>query len=140
MGRSVSVPSGAICTVYLHDPADLSQALDDDYPDNWQVFIEDLQTQVHERFPSFEPTESWLGREERVVAENAHAMVVVCEYMGVVTVSLVPLASGEMCGLAKTWLEKIEDTFRDFIESRCPNAAMRRVGGMSNGESVYRKT
>lgn len=147
MGRSVARPSDAVETVYLHEPH-RSPDEDGDYDgydaqDDWDYFCEDLQNVVRERFPSFQEDSTWVGNEEKSILENGHARIVVAEYCGTVSVSLVPLEhtySYDNRGLlAAAWCRQVADSFRQHLHKRYPQSAMTRLGSMSNGEAVYRK-
>lgn len=145
MGRSVAVPTSAICTVFLHDPAGQLEALDDDYPDLWEDFIAYLIVSIEDRFPSMQEDDRGVGRELRVVASNAHADVVVGEYCGCVSVSLVPDRRLEDKGdyasynLACGWSNRVAESFRKCVEGAFPSSAMRLLGTMSNGVSAYQR-
>ena len=137
MGRSVSTPSNASVTVYL-DMGEL------DGPDDWDGFIDGLRDVVRTKYPTMEDDDRWLDREDHVIASNAHADLVVCEYCGCVSVSLVPTQerSGyypEQQNLHDAWCEQVAVNFRDLLHRAFPDSAMGRIGTMSNGVSVYQK-
>lgn len=138
MGRSVAVPAHATETVYL----DMRDDLNDEW--DWDDFIDDLRAVVRERYPTFEDAKTWVGRECLAILENQHAYIVVSEYCGCVSVSLLPRAGElEMDGwaynLSSAWCRQIESRWREYLESRYSQSAMQRMCTMANGVSVYQK-
>lgn len=131
MGRSVSVPSGAKSVVYLQYEGEESF--------EWNDFRDDIACVLQRRFPSLEDCKGWLDREERIFLENRHANVVIAEYCGCVSVSLVPKESEyyEPTPLAVAWCEQVANSFEATIQKAFPETALRRLGHMSNGCSVY---
>lgn len=137
MGRSVSVPSGAVATVYL-DGLDIEDEL------FWEDFVDSVQFTVSRRYPSFETADHWVDDEEKAILENEHAIVVLAEYCGCVSVSLVPKDQGDglwgdHAASAEAWCRQVADNWRQALQEAFPERAMVRIGGMSNGVSVYRK-
>lgn len=138
MGRSVSVPSDAVATVYL------ACEIEDEW--DWTDFIDDLQDTLIERFPSFDPCDRWVGREEKAVLENHHGKVVVAEYCGLVSVSLVPeeYSSGysddaQRGNLAEAWCNKVAGTFTTYLHDRYQHSSLQKLGTMSDGCGVYKR-
>lgn len=136
MGRSVAVPRNAVATVYI--PAEPDQF--DDYMD-WADFLDDIRAVVRGKYPSMDNADRWLEREEHVIAENAHGDVVLCEYCGMVSVSLVPTEAGypyeSEQNLHDGWCRQVEDGFRGALNTAFGGYV--RTGTMSNGVSVYQK-
>ena len=137
MGRSVAVPSDAAETVYI---AILDTEYDDG-PFGFDDLIGDIQAAVRKRYPSFENADGWLGNEERVIARNDHALIVLCEYCGLASVSLVPNpdAGAEGEDLARAWCEQVGRNWRARLEQAFSPHAVRRVATASNGESFYKR-
>jgi len=130
MGRSVSVPGDAFCTAYIH-----LEPCEDEYyaQEQWDDFIEDLRGLIAHRYPSFETEDRWAGRETQVILENLNAAVAVCEYCGLVSVSLVSRPHP----LAQTWCRGIEKGFLDLINSSF--GGLRKIGTGSNGEAYFQQ-
>jgi hypothetical protein len=135
MGRSVSVPHNATATVYLGIGWEAG-----DYYD-FEDFIEDLQNVVEERYPSFHRTDEWVDREDQAVLENGHAQVVVAEYYGLVSVSLVPTPYVyDGCDeLHEAWCNQVAGNFTAHLHKRFPDFAVRRLGTASNGEAFFER-
>lgn len=131
MGRGVSTPTKAVECVFIEP------SIEEDYCNDWNDFIEDVRGVVLARYPSFDDCDRWLDREDRAVLENGHAYVTVSEYCGTVAICLVPKET-DTPELALAWCEQIAARWQEHIESRY-SSAMRRIGTMSNGVSVYRK-
>lgn len=127
MGRSVSVPSGAVATVYLN-----VRELDPDY--EWGEFVDSLRDNVIRHYPSFYDASYWLDREDHAILENYYAMVVVSEYMGLVSVSLVPKDHDPK---SESWCRVNAPRWRERLHKAYGSMALRKIGTMSNGESVY---
>jgi hypothetical protein len=133
MGRSVAVPSDAIATVYVdHGCED---------PIDWDDWVEDVRNVIRSDYPSFSVDDRWVGQEERAILSNCRADVVVAEYCGLASISLVPteesLAYLSEQNLHDAWCEQIEARWTERI-----NAAfngLRKVATFSNGESVYER-
>lgn len=131
MGRSVSVPSDAVTTVYI--------ALDDDFdPDfGWDDFIEDVRNVVKEKYPSFVDDDKWVGREDRSILVNTYARIVVAEYCGLVSISIVPDDHWNTSHLTKAWCDRIARSWHRYMTKRF-GRALTKLGSASNGESFFR--
>jgi len=135
MGRSVSVPSGAVATVYLHVS---------DIEDEWQFedLREDLRGVIRGRYPSFDECDRWIGREDHAILDNYHSFTVLAAYGGCVSISLVPKNyqyDDRLEAIAEAWCYQVADKWRETLQKAFPDQAMVRQGTMSNGVSVYRK-
>jgi len=123
MGRSVSVPYGAVAVVY-QDVSYMEESFE------WDDYVEDLTYRLKEMYPSLVESSRWFEREERVILENNHALFVLSEYCGLASLSIVPL---EESNLAEYWCEQVAPKFeKEFGQYR-------KVGTFSNGEAVYEK-
>ena len=132
MGQSVSVPHDATRTIYFH-----SDAIDQW---EWDDTIDNLRSIIREAYPSFEDADRWHDREERIVLNNWHAVIVVAEYCGCVSVSIVPDESDDwdgFDGLRAAWCEQVGDRWADLLNRAF--GGMVKIGTFSNGESVYQK-
>jgi len=133
MGRSVAVPSNAVATVYVQ------HGCEEEY--EWGDWVEDVRNVIRADYPSFDHEDRWVDREERAILSNCHADVVVAEYCGLASISLVPTAEsfGYECeqNLHDAWCAQIEDRWRERINTAF--GGLQKLGTMSNGETVYRK-
>ena len=129
MGRSVSTHRHAVATVYLN-----MEFGEDDF----DFFLEDLCDNVLvPKYPSLEPCNRWMDREDHVILQNQYCEVSVSEYCGCVAVCLAPFDPDDAYKVA--WCERVADSFKRHVEKNFKSCAMRRIGGFSNGESVYQK-
>ena len=124
MGRSVSVASGATSVVYI--------VIDCEDADDFDGLLDCLRGDLVDVFPSFEDCDFWVDREDLAILENGHARVVVSEYLGLVSVCLVPNEDP----LARAWCDQVADTFRTALEGWDTVAL---IGYASNGEGFYRR-
>lgn len=135
MGRSVSVPSEAVATAYI--------TLDDDLDPyyGWDDFVEGLRNVITEKYPSFQSVTYWVGNEDHAILENGLAQIVVAEYMGLVSVSLVALKKpyDEPRPLAEAWCNRVAKNLLAHINTSYGESAVVKVGRMSNGGGVYRR-
>lgn len=135
MGRSVACPSRAECTVFAeHNRED---------QDDWNDLLDDLRCVLKRAFPSFNDADRLAGREEHIILENMHATVVVCEYCGVISVSLVPDEWDEwewhrIVNLSGPWCYQITKRFRKVV-GNVLGETMTPIATMSNGERVYQR-
>jgi hypothetical protein len=146
MARSVSTPTNAYEKVYLANPYNV-----EDECFGFQDFIEDLQQVLDgsagapggKGFPSLEPCDRWLDREDHIVLENSHAVVTVSEYCGLVAVCLVPKEESDFgyCysrqALAEAWTRKACKGFRELLHGAYPSSALNPLGRFSNGEAIF---
>lgn len=118
MGRSVSYPSDALVVTFNYlepietecpecegtgndnepeyDPRPCSECKGtgevtrEQDSDDFDTLIEDFQQHLKELFPSVEPADDWIGREDHVLAENKLARFGMSEYCGLVAYWIVP--------------------------------------------------
>jgi hypothetical protein len=162
MGRSVSHPSGAIVAFRHYDQSvdcaecdgkgyfeedgerDECEFCDstglEDLHIDWREETEQYQGWIKELFPSFEPCDKWLDREDHAIAENRFAYFGISEYCGLVALWLVKkdLDAGYyedslLTPLADRWLAQVEPRFLSTF------GELRKLGHMSNGEGVYQR-
>lgn len=128
MGRSVSRPSNAVCVAYTDFDGDEF---------DWENFEWQFVYNCKQLYPSLEEVENtWIGREDRVLLENQHAQIGMSEYMGCVAFWIVPQYDEYYPahnGLHEQWCYQIAPKFE------CTFGTMVRVGGFSDGTSVYRR-
>lgn len=106
----------------------------------WDAVLRYISDRAVELWPSFEPAlddSEWLG-ECQVVAKNAHSLIAVAEYCGMVSISLAPRYDRDTYwrddnALGEHWRKQISARFeKEFSE-------FTKLGTFSNGESVYQK-
>lgn len=133
MSRSVSTHPNALATVYLYP---FLYAGVDDY---YTQFFEELLEIIRRRFPSFRPCDRWVGRENHVVLQNAHAEVSVAEYNGLVSVCLAACDdhSEAFAALSAHWAASASRTFRNHLHRCFADSALLSQGHASNGEQFF---
>ena len=124
MGRSVYVPSRAEVVAYAGFDGE-----QDDWDDQIDYFVSELES----AFPSIGVDKGWMGNEGRVVASNRYARIVVAEYCGLVSLSIVPEGYD---ALSEAWARRVEPRFNKIVES-CFGTRYNKLGSMSNGEGVF---
>lgn len=140
MGRSVWVPRDAAVTIYFtyDSPEDLGEY--------WDALVCDIQNDLCQ-IGELEWEDYWAAREEHVIAENHVVRAVLCEYCGICSLSLVPVEEpyenvweplkniwGEF---AAEWALKYDEEIATMLRGLEGVTVYERVGGFSNGESVY---
>lgn len=134
MGRSVSVPHNAVATAFIH------LDLEDEFA--WEDFTDDLWHTLRSKYKSLRPDDRWVGREEKVLLSNDHADVVLAEYCGLVSVSLVPKDfpyddTAHLRTLSEAWCSQVADGFLDLINSTF--GGLRHIGTACNGEAFFQR-
>ena len=140
MGRSVSTPSNAYLIAYCDwfDGEDTDEDTGETIfrePESWDWddYVEGITDYAKELWPSLTSCgdRKWLGREDRALLENGHVYFGVSEYCGLAAVWMVPKEDHEH--LAIRWCDQISANFSKAF------ATHRRLGGMSDGTSVYQR-
>ena len=106
-------------------------------------FAEDLETLLKEAFPSLNPDEKWLGREDKAILENAYAYFGWSEYCGLVAVWVAAKepdyrASSAWEAMQDRWIKSIEKRFAKTA-AKAWGVPLAKVGTFSNGGSVFQK-
>ena len=78
-------------------------------------------------------TDEWMG-EGTIILENSRSIVVLSEYMGCISISLVPRYESN---LDLVWCESIYESFIETLHGAYQEAAMNKVGTDSSGSSYY---
>lgn len=129
MGRSVSFPADAV-VAYQH--IDLSDFDDqDDFSWVFEDLVDGVAYTAQTFWRSFEPCDTWLGREDRAILRNRHAYLGVSEYCGLVAIWLVVRDDAESQALAEKWVAQVAPTFLEQF------GTLRRIGTASNGEAFF---
>lgn len=110
----------------------------------WDFLMDAIEEILRERVPSitiFNRKQSkWEGNEVRIFAENNLAEFGISEYCGLVSISVRVIEddySYKYESLARNWINKTWPGIQSLITKRFPDSTLRRIGGFSNGESVY---
>ncbi len=111
-----------------------SQLLFDDFSD-------DLKTLLAEAFPSLNPDEEWLGREDKALLSNSYAYFGWSEYCGLVAVWVSVKekdwnSSSAWYAMRDRWISSIEKKFAKVV-GKSWGVPLTKVGTFSNGESVF---
>ena len=153
MGRSVMTLAGAITAYTEFEPSHYCEVHDGfectdiecdescDHSDDYQCELDYYQERVTELWPSFQPADSWIGRELHVIAENAHSVIAVAEYCGLISINLGAnydrdsywADDSELGGLGEHWRKQIAAKFLSTF------GEYTKLGTMSNGEGVFQK-
>ena len=154
MGRSVMTLGGTAIVAYagvepshyweVHDGFECRDNECDsscDHIYDYQCVLDYYQERVTELWPSFQPADSWVGNELHVIAENAHSIVAVSEYCGLISINLGAkydrqayfADDSDIAGLGAHWRAQIESKFLSTFGEYA------KLGTMSNGEGVFQK-
>ena len=128
MGRSVSTPSAARVVSYHY--LDLEEQ--DDAQWIFDNMVDGFRETLKSMFPSVETADSWIGREDHVVAENKLALFGISEYCGLVAYWIVPKDDARGWA-AYRWIDSIADRFTAAF------GTLQKTGTASNGESFYER-
>lgn len=140
MSRGVYVPSNAMGVVFIEDP--VYRNMHEDNSDwLWYDLIEDIRATAKLKYPSLQDINNAWDGEGKVILSNDHCNIVLAEYMGVVSLSLVPVWEDEyrpdLTALHVAWCQQIMDGFMETMHSAFQDTALIKMGTMSNGETVY---
>ena len=107
----------------------------------FEDFSDDLKTLLKEAFPSLEPDEKWLGREDKALLSNSYAYFGWSEYCGLVAVWVSAKepdyrASSAWEAMQDKWIKSIEKRFAKTV-GKSWGAPLTKLGTFSNGESVF---
>ena len=127
MGRGVSYANGSVIIKYRHID------MEDEY--EYEDLKANLSCDLMAKYKSLSECEKWLGNEDLAILENDLVYIGLSEYCGVVSLWVVPKENlnNQELNLALSWCRKVEkNIFKDY-------ATLSRVGGFSDGTSVYTK-
>lgn len=127
MGRSVSRPSDCHTVVY--------KALED-HDFAYDDLVEDIQNYLPTKYKSLSPVKNmWLGREDRVLLENAFCYIGISEYMGLCAIWLKEKEDANIKN--KNLSSKFLNYVGDFLENTY--GEYRKLATFSNGEAVFER-
>jgi hypothetical protein len=149
MGRSVSVPRGAVCITYRDiselgyervDPETGEEIENPEFDEflaqiDFECLTEEMVESVKSQWKSFESVENqWLGDECKVLAENGLAYFGISTYCDLMSIWIVPKDYDERTeSLANHWCDQIKEKFNQMFGD------LVRIGGFSDGTSVYER-
>jgi len=125
MPRGVYCNSDAVLTVHI-DSSVWSEPDDPDAADYWKACVDGTMLCIETRWPSFVKCDRWAGREEHVMLENDHAEIVVYEYCGMTSISLVP-SNEHQPEIAEHWCNQIAPGLQEMIDRLFPNHTYNRT-------------
>jgi hypothetical protein len=137
MGRSVSCLDNERHTTFIHFNQGDSPCFDYE----WEDFEEEVES-CFSHIPSLTPVfHRWDGRETKVILENSHAEIGISEYCGIVSVSIRTNENNApvKIGLAEHWIDSIWPSVLQKLSEHFPQDHITRVGGFSDGTSVYER-
>ena len=138
MGRSVDYLSRAVKVNYFPWPT--QDILDDKdnivgtQPDEGDWVIEDIRETIKSESEGFSDCNRWDGNECHILLEGNGVEIALSEYCGLATLSVRPDDSDE-----DTELEGLKWINEHWDRVSAPWNQLKRIGGFSNGESVYEK-
>lgn len=133
MGRSVSYANGSVIKEYID-----TSYIKDEFM--WAEFKDELKRVLMSRYKSLSPCESnkWLDQEDLAILENDLVYIGISEYCGLTCLWVVPKEDTYgNTNLAEFFCEQIKDGFHKLVSNNF--AALRRLGGFSDGTSVYER-
>lgn len=126
MGRGVSTPRDAFYVAYQEIEGDM-----EDY--DWKDYLENIQYNAKQRWPSFYEVDKWAGNEDHIILQNHLVQMGVSTYGGIAAIWIKPREDANP-DLAANWAYQIENGFMEDFRQ------LYKEGSMSNGESVYRRS
>lgn len=154
MGRSVMTLADSITAYQTFEPSHFCEECEGfceehqdeltcdpycDHSEDFQYLLDWIREEALNMFPSMSEADYWIGQELHVVAENAHSVVTVSEYFGMVSICLGSNYDRQEYwrdpspGLGKHWREQVSEKFLGTFSE------LTKIGTFSNGESVYEK-
>ena len=156
MGRSVNRLSHATAVAYTHvEPYSRNGEQDeetgevitnyepneDDYRIVWDDFYDNVKDTLKTKYPSLEDCKRWEDNEVSIFLENRIVEIGISEYCGLVSISFRPKESGwgekATEPLAECWINHNWAGIEKALSGVCE--LLNRVGGFSDGTSVYEK-
>lgn len=141
MGRSVSYLSNAACVNYFlwpeYDVTDENDEVIGQQYEDADFVIEDIQNHFIEADSGLLRADRWDGRENHIILEGNGVEIALSEYCGLATLSVrveeSDYSDDETTAEGLRWINEHWD------KVSAPWNQFKRIGGFSNGESVYEK-
>lgn len=137
MGRSVSYLNNAEVVLYFPYQSE------EDY--EWRDLILNLQSEIQAKLPSYIESDKWDNRETRIILENDFCNIGISEYCGLVSLSVAPKDfdyqysdTQYKVNFAVHHARQIKKTLEKVLDG-LSLGRLNRIGGFSNGTSVYQK-
>ena len=146
MARSVNYLNGAERNHVIYLSYDLpSEEGDEDHSqsgtDEWEEYVDFIQETIEHKYKSFWRCKGkWDNNETRIILENDHAIIGISEYGNIVSLSIAVNEDHQRNqddNLAVHWINQIYPNLEKLITKTFPTTALNRIGGFSNGESIY---
>jgi hypothetical protein len=143
MGRSVDYLSNATKVLYIKYETEYEnedgEMVDDEFA--FDDLHDNIISVIKELYPSFKDVDGrYDGRETRIILENRIVEIGISEYCGLVSISARPNQHADEYGkhgLAESFINKIWDKLQKELNKYAD--VLNRVGGFSDGTSVYSK-
>lgn len=138
MGRSVDYLSEAYKVLYISYETEYEyedgEVIQDEFA--FDDVFGNIRCELKSLFPSLRDTDEWDGRETKIFLENKLVEFGISEYCGIISLS-VRSKEYETDGLAHNFIDKTWDKIRKSLDGFCN--VLNRVGGFSDGTSIYSK-
>jgi DNA-directed RNA polymerase subunit RPC12/RpoP len=126
-----------------HCGAHEEDSIPQDIESDWNYYIEEFQSQMQKAFSSLQICNKWIGWEDLVLLENTFCYVGVSEYLGLVSMWVVPKEADYYSppsfeNLRDHWIDQIGQRF-EKIAHTCFGQPLKLTGYMSNGEGLYQR-
>jgi len=128
MPRGVYYNRDAALTVHIDSSDWVPEGEESIGPELWRETVDYILEMIEERWKSFCSCNRWDGNEEHVLLENDHAEVMVYEYCGMTSISLVP-HNEEHPELAEHWCGQIAAGLQAMLDKAFPGKTMNRTSG-----------
>ena len=133
MGRSVSYLSGAREVCYFEWPHSVDEEDMDVIFEEAEDVINDIKYWIQDIHPNFERVDRWADREDHIILEGYGTQIGLSEYCGMATLSIRVDPDTD-----DSQVKDIEDWIgENWAAMSVPWNQIKRIGGFSNGESVY---
>ena len=115
---------------------------------DWDDFVGTISDAIKAKYKSFEDVKNeWDGRETRIILRNTFAEIGISEYCGCASLSIrVRDDLGEwyrdkdITALGENWVDNAWDGILKTLDTKASwLKRLNRIGGFSNGESVYER-
>lgn len=141
MGRSVSYLSNAVCVNYFpwpeYDVTDENDEVTGKQYEDADFVIEDIQNHFIEADSGLSRADRWDGREDHIILEGNGVEIALSEYCGLATLSVRVEESDHSDD--DTTAEGLRWINEHWDKVSAPWNQWKRIGGFSNGESIYEK-
>lgn len=141
MGRSVGYLSNAVCVNYFpwpeYDVTDENDEVIGQQYEDADFVIEDIQNYLINSVSGLSRADRWDGRENHIILEGNGVEIALSEYCGLATLSVrveeSDYSDDETTAEGLRWINE------HWGKVSAPWNQFKRIGGFSNGESVYEK-